>query len=291
MTAAFRILLVGNCIQDQVFTLPRYPQEDDEIRALDTSLVLGGNACNSAQVLRQLGHAVNLMCSLADDDTADRIRKQLAKVEIATNLCLIYPGYSTPVSSIWLNQQNASRTIVHHRDLPELTYQHLLRINPEDFHWIHFEGRNIQALIDLLPGLQQSGVPMSLEIEKQRVDIEQLVPYFNTIIISSHYLKDRNISPQQTLNDLKQLNPKCNLVCTLGDRGLLAMNSEDKIITIDAEPVQRAADTRGAGDCFIAGLISALLQQYSFEAALDLANKLAARKIQFKGLKFEERHV
>lgn len=285
---SLKILLVGNCIQDHVFTLPRFPPEDDEMRAQHRSLVLGGNACNSAQVLQQLGHEVHLMCSLAQDAAADWIRQQLVKARIAIDLCQTFTSGSTPVSSIWLNQQNGSRTIVHHRDLPELTLQHLQQINPADFDWIHFEGRNIETLSKFLPSLQASGVPMSLEIEKQRTDIQRLAPFVDTIVISSQYLKQRNISAPEAMQELKLLNPGSNLVCTLGSNGLVALKSNDELISIKTETVQQAVDTLAAGDCFIAGLISRLCQQQTFETALQFANKLAARKIQFRGLIFEE---
>lgn len=65
------------------------------------------------------------------------------------------------------------------------------------------------------------------------------------------------------------------------------MNSNNEIITLDAVPVDQVIDTLGAGDSFIAGLVSRLSQQHKFETALKFANKLAARKIQFQGIRFE----
>lgn len=283
----FKILLVGNCILDQVYTLPRFPQEDDEIRALSETRVLGGNACNSAQVLQQLGHEVHLMCSLAGDTTARWIRQQLADLKINTDLCQAFTDGATPVSSIWLNEQNGSRTIVHYRDLPELQLPQLQQLNPEDYHWIHFEGRNIQTLTKFLPTLQHSGVSVSLEIEKQRTGIEQLIPFVDTVIISSHYLRQRKLSAIEVIEELKPLNSACQLVCTLGPSGVVAKNSNDEIIRLKAEPLVQQVDTLGAGDCFIAGLVSHLCQQQSFETALQFANTLAAHKIQHKGLKLE----
>ena len=282
-----KILLVGNCILDQVYTLPRFPQEDDEIRALSETRALGGNACNSAQVLRQLGHEVYLMSSLAGDMTAEWIRQQLAGLKINTDLCQTFPDSATPVSSIWLNEQNGSRTIVHHRDLLELQLPQMQQLHPEDYDWIHFEGRNIQALTQFLPSLQHSGVSVSLEIEKRRTGIEQLIPFVDTVIISSHYLRQRKLSAIEAIEELKSLNSACQLVCTLGPSGVLAKNSSDEIIRLKAEPLAQQVDTLGAGDCFIAGLVSHLCQQQSFETALQFANTLAAQKIQHKGLKLE----
>ena len=83
---------------------------------------------------------------------------------------------------------------------------------------------------------------------------------------------------------MKPLNDAASFVCTLGEKGLLAMDKEGKFMTIPAEPVRQVVDTIGAGDCFIAGLIHAHLQRCDFNASLRFANRLAASKVQRQGM-------
>lgn len=282
------VLAVGNCIVDQVMHLESYPLEDKEQRAIENYRVMGGNACNSAQILAQQGHKVQLLSSFAADNDAKWLFQQLAAADISTKFCKKYPGYFTPVSSVWLSRSNGSRTIVHYRNLPELTLQDLNRVAPEDYRWIHFEGRNINTLRQYLPNLSSGMATVSLEIEKQRDQIEELLPYVDMVIVSSHYLRDKNISAEDCLNELKQLNSDMDIVCTLGSSGLIAMDSKGEIYKMGAEPVGKVIDTIGAGDCFIAGLISATLKQYDFHSALRYANSLAADKIQLKGMSIHE---
>jgi ketohexokinase len=278
------ILLVGNCILDYVSVVPRFPQEDDEIRALYSYQTMGGNAANSALILQQLGHRVDLMCSLAQDEAADQIRSQLEHAHVNYHLCQTFASGSTPASTVWLSRQNASRTIVHHRGLEELSLRHLQQVDWSIFEWIHFEGRNIETLSKLLPEVHAKGAMISLEIEKPRKGIEELVPYANTIVISSHYLKAKAFGAEEVMRKFRSMNPQANMVCTLGSKGLQGLNCADELITIKAVPVDHPVDTLGAGDCFIAGLVSCLVQQYNFEQAMLFATKLAATKIQVKGL-------
>lgn len=269
---------------DEVLTVQRLPRENEEIRALKKRRVLGGNACNSAQILAQLGDKVSLISSLADDHLSHWIDDELDRIGIEHHLCPRSNDYVTPLSTILLKRDNGSRTIVHYRDLPELQTEDLQRIALNNFSWIHVEGRNIEVLGQVLPHWADTGISLSLEIEKPRQGIEQLSVHAHNIIISSHYLDEHSIDADSCLKKFRQLNPRANLVATLGEKGAVAMDKSGKIITIGAHPVTRVADTIGAGDCFIAGIIHASMRQQSFESALNFASQLVANKIQRHGM-------
>ncbi len=282
-----RLLIVGNCILDQIWKIDQFPQQDAEFRAQAHLRQLGGNACNTASILSRLGHEVELMSQLADDADANWIRQQLEDRSIGTSQCSSEKDSITPISSIWLNTSNGSRTICHYRDLPELSLQQLTLIQAEAYQWIHFEGRNIPVLLDYLPVLQNRyGVPISLEIEKPREHIEKLLPYVNVVIVSDDYLRQRQISTQACINEFAEINPKLKVVCTQGSKGLVARTVEAGLIKMEAVAVDKVIDSIGAGDCFIAGLISRLSQQLAFKQALTYANKLAASKVQYQGMNF-----
>ena len=278
------ILLIGNCVVDQIWELEHFPDQDEEMRAIAKNRVLGGNACNSAHILAQLENDVEIVSSLAQDSTSNWLLEQLSKLGIATPLCIQKSGYSTAESSIWINIQNGSRTIVHHRNLPELSIEELLKIPLQQYQWIHLEGRNIETLVDYLSTVDKPPCPISLEIEKDRKGLELLLPFVDTVIVSKAYLNSKRLTVDQCLKDLNHYNNKLNIVCTLGADGLIAQDQYGKRFTLAAEKIDKVIDTVGAGDCFIAGLIHHLNQQHDFESALIAANRLAARKIQFRGM-------
>jgi ketohexokinase len=290
------ILVIGNCVIDDIYLVPNYPTEDDELRAQSYRRALGGNACNSAQILASLGHPVALAASLADDDLARWALGELDERGIDTRYCMRQRGYATPHSSIWLSATNGSRSIVHHRNLPELSLQHLHALPFAHYDWVHIEGRNIDTLSALLPQLGPIRGRLSIEIEKPRDGIEQLISVCDSVVISSQYLRQRDISPEDCMNELKQVNPRARLVCTLGKQGLVAIDENGQRIRIKARPVDKVVDSIGAGDCFIAGLISRLSQTLvtaqaltieptqDFANSLEFANHLASLKIQHQGM-------
>ncbi len=269
---------------DQIFTLTRYPAEDEELRAESMTRQAGGNACNSAQILAQLGFKVELISSMAQDADAQWLLQHLTEHQISTRLCQHHPSASTPQSTIWLNQRNGSRTIVHYRELPELDLDHLQQLETSAYQWIHFEGRNVDSLLQYLPQLAATGVTISLEMEKNRPQLEALLPFVDTVIVSRDYLQQTGSSAEALIDRLQRNNPGLSIVCTLGQAGSIASDSPGNIIKTEAESLSSVVDTRGAGDCFIAGLISQLVEDADFPSALSFANQLAANKIGQKGM-------
>ena len=277
------ILMIGNCVLDEIWTLAHYPAQDEEMRAENRRQSLGGNACNSAQILAQLGDDVALMTTLADDDDARWMLGQLARLGVSTHNCRHIENTRSARSVIWLNRQNGSRTIVHHRDLPELGATDLLSVATDNLRWVHLEGRNIDRLLDAVPKMQLA-CPLSLEIEKPRANIKKLLPLVNSVIVSKAYLSARGIDAHQCIDEFQRINPALAIICTLGERGVMAIDGKNDFFELAAEPVEQVIDSIGAGDCFIAGFIHQRLHAQDFPAAVAFANRLAANKIQQQGI-------
>lgn len=68
------------------------------------------------------------------------IQRDFEKYCIDISGCKIYNESQFPVSTIVINSENGSRTIVHsNKDLPELDYEHFKNIDLRNYSWIHFE--------------------------------------------------------------------------------------------------------------------------------------------------------
>lgn len=50
------VLLVGQIYLDTILFVSKFPEEDTKLRANDTQQRIGGNTCNTAQVLTQFHH-------------------------------------------------------------------------------------------------------------------------------------------------------------------------------------------------------------------------------------------
>ena len=272
-----RILVTGIATLDIINQVSHYPDEDEELRAEAQYLRRGGNASNTASVLVQLGDRCRLACSLADDMGGRFIVDDLRRRGIEFDPGMILMNGATPTSYITLNRQNGSRTIVHYRDLPELGFHQFdtLVLNHD---WFHFEARNCRETRRMMGKARQLGRPLSLEVEKQRPDLDQLFPLADVIMFSRAFAQQQGFdNAEQCLRHFAAQWPDKRLSCTWGGDGAWALQS-GALMHSPAFPPQQLVDTIGAGDTFNAGLIHSLAQASSLPRALTDACRLAGRK-------------
>lgn len=281
-----RILGTGIATLDIINTVDGYPGEDAEVRALEQSVRLGGNTANTLGVLAQVGHQCHFAGVLAGDMGGQRIVLELEARGIDLKHARRMAGGAAPTSYIALNRQNGSRTIIHHRDLPEFEMDDFMEVPVESFDWLHFEARNCDELATMLAYARSmvTDQPISLEVEKERDGLEQLWSFPDIIIFSRAFALGRGfLQPEGFLAEARGWAPQAMLVLPWGDQGAWAMKG-DELLHSPAFPPDEVVDTLGAGDTFNAGLIHAMASGRALSLALDDACRLAGRKVGQIGL-------
>ena len=276
------ILTVGIATLDIINLVDHYPAEDEEMRAVDQHIESGGNAANTASVLAQYGHKVDFAGTLAHEPDGYRIEQQLKAKHVTTGFCRHVKRGKAPTSYITLNQQTGSRTIVHYRDLPEYDYQHFHQIPLEEYDWFHFEARNVSEVRRMLVETQQRRVdqPISLEVEKEREEIDSLLPLADILLFSRVFVTARGFDkPAVFFDAMRSHIPEAILVCTWGDQGAWARDGNNRDYHAPAYPPPEIIDTLGAGDTFNAGLIHAMVSGQTLAEALVHACQLAGKKV------------
>lgn len=280
-----KILCTGIVTLDIVNTVSHYPLEDEELRASEQDRRQGGNAANTANMLAQHSDDVSLLSVIADDADGQWLARQLGASGINTDYCPTVSG-TTPTSYITRNQKTGSRTIVHYRDLPEMSYAQFEQVDLKAFDTFHFEGRNIDALEKMLQRCRKIApeTRISLEVEKARDDIETLFDYADVLMISKDYANKRGYdNAEACLSEIDCSHPDKLMSCTWGSNGVFVRSASGDIQHIRAENHGAIRDTVGAGDTFNAGLIHSLCRGKNFTDAAQYANNLAAKKITQAG--------
>jgi ketohexokinase len=271
------LLAIGIATIDIINHVSQFPAEDDEVRAISQLITRGGNATNTLVVLSQLGHRCHWSGVLVDEPDSLVVKHDLEQHQIDYSSCLHLNTGKMPTSYITLNEANASRTIVHHRDCPELPFAHFKHLDIAAFDWIHFEGRNIEELEKMLHWLRQHHpeIPCSMEVEKPRPGIEALFHLVDVLMFSRPYAKAQG---SENAADFLQAQTAPGLMsCTWGEQGAWLRNGKETIHSPAFLP-ENLVDTLGAGDTFNAGLISALVSAKAPEQALEQACQLAGQK-------------
>jgi ketohexokinase len=253
------------------------------MRAHSLRICRGGNAANTAVVLAGLGHAPDFLGVLADAGESVVIEQDFSAHGVDFYHCPRIVG-RPPTSSIYIS--GASRSIVHYRDLPELDAQHFTSLDLKAYDWLHFEGRNVEQLGRML-AYARSGfpeLPISLELEKPRDGIRDLLPFADLLICSRGFARHHGFdAPQPFLHWMQGQAPKANIVAAWGEAGAYAVGGGVEICHAPAMMLTQARDTLGAGDTFNAGMIDALSKGLPLEMALARACELAGKKCGIEG--------
>ena len=285
-----RILGVGNATLDIINTVDHYPAEDSEQRAVSQRICRGGNTANTLVVLSQLGHDCHWAGVLTDEPDASHICADFDQYQVDWSPADQVSAGKVPTSYILSNRRNGSRTIVHVRDLPEYPAARFFELELKGYDWLHFEGRNVdqvKLMLDYVDAMHPD-IPVSLEIEKQRDNIEQLFDYPSVLIFSRVFAEQNGFYDPTAF--LKAMRKQCQadyLICAWGDQGAYASGEEGCSIRSPAHPVSCVVETLGAGDTFNAALINSLLKQETLDVALYQACNLAAAKCGMTGFHFD----
>jgi ketohexokinase len=281
-----RVLAVGVAALDIINGVASYPAEDAEIRADSQRWSRGGNSANTLVVLGQLGHVCAWVGVLADDPGSDFVLDDLARHGVDTSGALRLGGKKVPVSCVVQSAATGSRTIVHYRELPELSAEEFSRVELAGFDWVHFEGRNPSQTALMLEHVARRwpDLPCSVEVEKPRPGIENLFEYPKLLLFSRDYALSRGFSDGAEF--LERMREECHghLVCAWGDAGAWALDADGGCHSSPAYPPARVIDTLGAGDVFNAACIDGMLRDRPAEEILGNACRLAGLKCGRIGL-------
>lgn len=279
-----RILVNGIATIDHVLDVAEYPEEDTESRALASVSTPGGNAANTARILAQAGHRADLAAVIASDADGESLLRMLEGFAVGITPCARQAG-RTPVSHVLRSRRSGSRTIVHYRDLPELTATEFREIELAGYDWFHFEGRNPSELPALLAAARAAAVdqPVSLELEKPRAGLDNAIPLADVLMFSRDWARTRTEEPEAFIDWAAQRHPEQVQTLTWGRRGAWVAYRGD-IFHCPPSAGLSIRDSLGAGDSFNAGLIHALISGQPPEQALGAAVRLAERKLSQQGL-------
>jgi ketohexokinase len=286
-----RVLGVGVATLDIINRVAVYPLEDTEVRAHGQRRARGGNCTNTLTVLADLGHACAWAGTLADDAAGVFIETDLTAQGVDCTHALRIPGSRSPTSYVALSDATGSRTIVHYRDLPELTAADFTQVPPDGWDWIHFEGRNPGETRRMIERCRRASPhrPISVEIEKPRPAIDTLFHVPDLLLISRAFALADGVpgtgdDPGAWLKSFAERTDARLLVLAWGALGAWLLVRGAAAVQVPARPPERVVDSLGAGDVLNAGMIDGLLRGLAPVDALTGAVALASLKCGRHGL-------
>lgn len=290
MKTAGSLVVLGSINADHILNLESFPAPGETLLGNQYQIAFGGKGANQAVAAGRSGARIAFIACTGDDDTGERVRKQLASDNIDIAPVSVIAGESTGVALIFVNGEgenvigihagaNAALTV----DLVEAQRERIAeasallmqlespiesvlaaaKIARENQTLVALNPAPASELSDELLSLLDIITPNETEAEKLtgvRVDNEA------DAAKAAKVLHDKGIK---------------TVLITLGSRGVWAsVNGEGS--RIPGFKVQ-AIDTIAAGDTFNGALITALLEDKPLEEAIRFAHAAAAIAVTRKG--------
>lgn len=269
---------------DHIVVVPAYPEFNTKIRLIEHSRQTGGQVASAMTALQRLGCKTRYIGKCGSDDAGRLVLERLAREGIEHSYVIQVPDAANQIAYILIDSRNGERTIIWDRD-ERLAFEPD-ELNPQAIasgRVLHIDGHDVEADIRAAEIARAAGMPVVIDVDNYYAGAERLLPLVDYLVTSSDFPRRfTGISnPKEALVRLKEMSGSYFVAMTLGKDGVLAYH-EGEFIHVPGFEVE-CLDTTGAGDAFHGGFIYGLLQGYTIEQTLRVANAVAAHKCRSYG--------
>lgn len=204
------VLVIGACGMDRLLSVSHYPSPDAKVRTTVYNEVGGGNAANTATAMARLSRAcifrseaqfrIKLCTKVGDDYVGRQIMADLVSegIDLSSPLFQVGGGGSTTAfTTIVVSEEEHTRTCIHTPGTcGELTLEDLQRVDLNDVFrnvvLLHTDARHTDVALELAREAQKRGIPVSLDVEKDRNTkaLDALLEVASIVLTNADQLED-----------------------------------------------------------------------------------------------------
>ena len=276
-----QVTVIGDVNVD-IVSLLREPLQLNSDTQTTNSLNLGGSPCNMAMWLAHLGTKVNFIAAIGDDLLGEWISAKMAAGNLPVDQLQIVPDSSSGTCLILVNSDG------HRTMLPDPGANLSLELTSAQLDLIKKSSVVVMSAYTFLRPETRPIAQQVLElVEKSSarlvLDAASAAPISNVgVDLVRKYLNQADIvlaneDEFALLSDSNWAQSVNNLVVKLGASGAKWIINGELSCVVPANPV-KVVDTTGAGDSFLAGLVSVLTDHEDWFAIGNEEKELALRR-------------
>lgn len=297
-----RFVVCGEALID---LLQLAPQSDDEggdgsrpyFRTLWEAQSAGG-PMNTAVALAQLGDDVQFLGRFSTDVYADQLTRHLEDCRVGLDLAVTAPGQPTSLAVVSLDAHGKATYVFHFEQTANFAWtpDDLPQLGADD--WLHVA--SLATVVEpgasvLLAWLAGSTCSLSYDINVRPSVITDPHAYWRAVVPWLSVCATKRALVKASDDDVAFLGQGSGhtgtpveiaqawvrelgltrFVITLGPDGAAAVESDGTVVTVPGHQVD-VADTVGAGDTFMAGMLDALGSSAGIEDAMRQGSMASA---------------
>ncbi|MFC1810360.1 carbohydrate kinase family protein [Patescibacteria group bacterium] len=281
----FDVIGIGGATVDHLNIVEKFPEKDQKVIPIKSSIQGGGQAANAIACLARLGAKTGMIGTVGKGPVGQFAIDSLKEEGVETGCMVVQEGRAPALSSIIIEKDKGSRTIIADRgDLEEFV------ICDENYELIknakivHSDAHFPEANLELVKFAKDQGVKICIDSEPHTPHSEEFVKYADYLIVSRSFVEAKfGQDYEKALNDFIEMGAEIAIV-TLGKYGACGLQKGDKQCTsIPEYDVGPVVDTTGAGDVFHGAFLYGILQEWDFKKNMMFANVCAGMKCKFLG--------
>ncbi len=276
-----QVTVIGDVNVD-IVSLLREPLQLNSDTQTSNSLNLGGSPCNMAMWLTHLRTPVNFVAAIGDDLLGSWIIQKLKAGNLPVDQLQIVPGASSGTCLILVNSDG------HRTMLPDPGANLSLALNESQVELIKNSSVVVMSAYTFLRVETRPIAQQVVEIVEQSparlvLDAASSAPIANVgVDLVREYLKQADLvlaneDEFDLLGDSNWTQSVNNLVIKLGAKGAKWLTNGEDSCSLLANSVN-VVDTTGAGDSFLAGLVSVLADHEDWFALGNEDRELALQR-------------
>lgn len=286
---------------DCLSILDPYPNLDEKVEVIESSIQGGGPVPTAIATLAKLGSKVAYIGKIGDDPEGEFVKAELEKEGVNADYLIKDKESKTAKAFIWVDKNTGKRTVA-------LDKTNLNHTKPSDLdfldsistRFLHIDAREPEVDIFLSRWAKRLGAKVSLDVGSLRLSVESLFPFVDHLIVSKRFACGftKLSDPFSACRELMKKGFE-TVVVTIGEDGCICgsprgfttsgsarefnmSGGEDKIFHSPGFPV-KVVDTTGAGDVFHGAFIYGLLEKWDLKKTARFACACAAIKCRKLG--------
>ena len=274
-----KIVGIGACVMDTLYSVPTYPREDTKLRATLSKPAGGGPVATGIVAAAKLGESTAYIGNLSSDNGGVFLKGDFEKYGVDTELINIMDGYRSFTSVLWLAADNATRTCVFDKgDLPALVLSEKQKAAIRESELLMVDGNELEGAVEAAKIARGNGTKVLYDCGGLYEGVARLLALTDIMIPSEEFALGHTgcDNAADAAKRLYEMYSPEVVVITQGKRGGIIFDGKE----ITAYPIYPAkvVDSNGSGDVFHGAFAYAAVSGYDYLKCCHFSSAVSAIK-------------